>query len=72
MAIRSVSIGPSAIHESGHFYFAQTGHSHFAATAVEAFHHLSLGDDWAYLFLDGVWLKVRRATGPQRVLLLVA
>jgi serine/threonine protein kinase/tetratricopeptide (TPR) repeat protein len=25
-------MGPSAIHESGHFYFAQTGHSHFAAT----------------------------------------
>jgi hypothetical protein len=24
--------GPSATHESGHFYFAQTGHSHFAAT----------------------------------------
>jgi transposase-like protein len=40
--------------------------------AVEAFHHRALGDDWAYLFLDGVWLKVRRATGPQRVLLLVA
>ena len=40
--------------------------------AVEAFHHRRLGDDWAYLFLDGVWLKVRRATGPQRVLLLVA
>src|SRR6266436_5974965 len=32
-AIRSVSIGPSATHESGHFYFAQIGHSHFAATA---------------------------------------
>jgi hypothetical protein len=30
--IRSVSMGPSALHESGHFYFAQTGHSHFAAT----------------------------------------
>jgi hypothetical protein len=30
--IRSVSIGPSAIHGSGHFYFAQTGHSHFAPT----------------------------------------
>jgi hypothetical protein len=30
--IRSVSMGASAIHESGHFYFAQTGHSHFAAT----------------------------------------
>src|SRR5260370_6950854 len=25
-------MGPSATHESGHFYFAQTGHSHFAAT----------------------------------------
>src|SRR6266404_2047298 len=31
-AMRSVSMGPSANHESGHFYFAQTGHSHFAAT----------------------------------------
>jgi putative transposase len=40
--------------------------------AVEAFHHRPLGDEWAYLFLDGVWLKVRRAGGPQRVLLLVA
>jgi hypothetical protein len=30
--IRSVSMGASAIHESGHFYFAQTGPSHFAAT----------------------------------------
>jgi len=28
--------------------------------------------DWAYLLLDGVWVKVRRAFGPQRVLLLVA
>jgi hypothetical protein len=26
-------MGASAIHESGHFYFAQTGHSHFAATS---------------------------------------
>jgi hypothetical protein len=33
--IRSVSMGPSALHESGHFYFAQTGHSHFAATRTE-------------------------------------
>ena len=40
--------------------------------AVQAFHHRWLGDDWAYLGLDGVWLKVRRAFGPQRVLLLVA
>jgi transposase-like protein len=40
--------------------------------AVRTFHHAPLGDDWAYLILDGVWLKVRRACGPQRVLLLVA
>jgi putative transposase len=39
---------------------------------VEKFHHAKLDDDWAYLLLDGVWLKVRRAFGPQRVLLLVA
>jgi hypothetical protein len=29
-------MGASAIHESGHFYFAQTGHSHFAATRLNA------------------------------------
>lgn len=40
--------------------------------AVRAFHQAPLDDDWAYLILDGVWLKVRRAFGPQRVLLLVA
>ena len=38
---------------------------------VEKFHHAPLGDEWCYLLLDGVWLKVRRAFGPQRVLLLV-
>ena len=40
--------------------------------AVRAFHERPLGDSWCYLVLDGVWLKVRRAFGPQRVLLLVA
>jgi hypothetical protein len=30
-------MGPSATYESGHFYFAQTGHSHFAATRVGGF-----------------------------------
>jgi putative transposase len=40
--------------------------------AVRVFHDRPLGDEWAYLVLDGVWLKVRRAFGPQRVLLLVA
>ena len=39
---------------------------------VEKFHQASLPDDWSYLLLDGVWMKVRRAFGPQRVLLLVA
>ena len=39
---------------------------------VEAFHQARLDDHWAYLILDGVWMKVRRAWGPQRVLLLVA
>src|SRR5713226_8649129 len=27
-------MGPPRPHETGHFYFAQTGHSHFAATFV--------------------------------------
>lgn len=40
--------------------------------AVRAFHQRRLEDDWAYLILDGVWLKVRRVSGPQRALLLVA
>ena len=39
---------------------------------VEAFHQARLDDDWVHLILDGVWMKVRRAWGPQRVLLLVA
>jgi putative transposase len=39
---------------------------------VEKFHGAPLVDEWAYLLLDGVWIKVRRAFGPQRVLLLVA
>ncbi len=39
---------------------------------VRAFQEAALEDDWAYLLLDGVWMKVRRSFGPQRVLLLVA
>jgi len=35
---------------------------------VQQFHTQRLSDDWAYVFLDGVWLKVRRAGGPQKVL----
>jgi putative transposase len=39
---------------------------------VGQFHRARLEDDWTYLFLDGVWLKVRQAAGTKRVLLLVA
>ena len=39
---------------------------------VAQFHHAPLGDGWCYLLLDGVWLKVRRVFGAQKVLLLVA
>lgn len=40
--------------------------------AVRAYREEPLDDQWAYLILEGVWIKVRRAFGPQRVLLLVA
>jgi putative transposase len=39
---------------------------------VRQFHQAPLGDDWRYLFLDGVSLRVRRPAGRQRVQLLVA
>ena len=40
--------------------------------AVKAFHQQPLKDEWAYLFLDGVSLRVRRPSGRQRVQMLVA
>jgi putative transposase len=40
--------------------------------AVEQFHQARLDDDWAYLFLDGVSLRVRRPVGRKRVQMLVA
>lgn len=40
--------------------------------AVAQFHRAPLGDDWRYLFLDGVSLRVRRPHGRRRVQLLVA
>src|SRR5229473_1177302 len=39
---------------------------------VEAFHQCRIADEWAYLFLDGVSLRVRRPTGRKRVQMLVA
>ena len=40
--------------------------------AVRAFHQAGLSDDYAYLFLDGVSLRMRRPAGRQRVHMLVA
>lgn len=39
---------------------------------VKAFHQAPLKDEWAYLFLDGVSLRVRRPSGRRRVQMLVA
>lgn len=40
--------------------------------AVQQFHEAPLSDDWVYLFLDGVNLKVRRESGRKCVQMLVA
>jgi putative transposase len=40
--------------------------------AVRQFHQAPLADEWAYLFLDGVSLRVRRPSGRKRVQMLVA
>lgn len=40
--------------------------------AVRLFHKAKLSDDWAYLFLDGISLRVRRPSGRKRVQMLVA
>ena len=40
--------------------------------AVKKFRRARLSDDWAYLFLAGVSLRVRRPAGRQRVQMLVA
>jgi putative transposase len=39
---------------------------------VKAFREAKLKDEWVYLFLDGVSLRVRRPAGRQRVQMLVA
>jgi putative transposase len=40
--------------------------------AVKQFHTAELRDEWAYLFLDGVSLRMRRPAGRKRVHMLVA
>src|SRR6202046_5831469 len=49
---RSVSMASSATHESGHFYFVQSGHSHFAATWV--------GTSWGTSLCKGHEKRTRR------------
>src|SRR5207249_1672193 len=39
---------------------------------VRRFHEAPLKDEWAYVFLDGVSLRVRRPSGRKRVQMLVA
>ncbi len=39
---------------------------------MKAFQQARLKDEWVYLFLDGVSLRVRRPAGRQRVQMLVA
>lgn len=40
--------------------------------AVRQFHQAPLDDEWAYLFLDGVSLRMRRPSGRQQVHMRVA
>jgi transposase-like protein len=40
--------------------------------AVKKFHEQALKDEWAYLFLDGVSLRMRRPAGRKRIQMLVA
>jgi putative transposase len=46
--------------------------SHDLDEAVRQFHEARFKDEWAYLFLDGVNLKVRRESGRKCVQMLVA
>jgi putative transposase len=41
-------------------------------TMVKTFHQQPLQDEWAYLFLDGVSLRIRRPGGRKRLQMLVA
>jgi putative transposase len=80
--IRQAFLRGTSTHGVGRVVSLLTGESVSAQTAsrltrvldeeVAKFHHAPLGDEWCYLLLDGVWLKVRRAFGPQKVQLLVA
>jgi putative transposase len=82
MLIREAFLRGISTRQAGRLVATLTGETVSAQTvsrltrdldgAVEQFHRAPLKDEWAYLFLDGVALKVRRPAGRQHVQMLVA
>lgn len=82
MLIREAFLRGISTRQAGRLVATLTGETVSAQTvsqltrdldgAVRQFHRAPLKDEWAYLFLDGVSLGVRRAAGRQRVQMLVA
>ncbi len=63
--ITSLQLGPLSAQTVSHL-------SRHLDSLVAAFHQSRIADEWAYLFLDGVSLRVRRPAGRKRVHMLVA
>lgn len=82
MLIREAFLRGIATRQVGRIIATVTGEAVSAQTVsklcrsldrlVKAFHQARLKDEWAYLFLDGVSLRVRRPSGRKRVQMLVA
>jgi putative transposase len=82
MLIREAFLRGISTRQAGRIVATLTGETVSAQTvsnltrdldhAVKEFHRAPLRDEWAYLFLDGVALKVRRPAGRQHVQMLVA
>jgi len=63
--ITSLQLGPLSAQTVSHL-------SRHLDSMVAAYHQSRIADEWAYLFLDGVSLRVRRPAGRKRVHMLVA
>jgi putative transposase len=82
LLIREAFLRGISTHQVGRVVATLTGETVSAQTvsnlirdldeAVRQFHQAQLREEWAYLFLDGVSLRVRRPAGRQRVQMLVA
>ena len=82
LLIREAFLRGLSVRQTGRVVATLTGEAVSAQTvsnltrdldrAVAEFHRAALKDEWAYLFLDGVNLKVRRPAGRQCVQMLVA